>query len=160
MACDHHHTMTEISSVKEFVRQLNTAENVAVYYHQNTVDGSMKCDFISFRVHDRAFHYSVHCSRPFKGDVIRALVNNKNKTVLVYKKELAIRCLQQGLGWKPKNVIDAKDIATELGMKPNLDNLTRAMVGGQFCGGAMNFSGEVMPSQTALRHIDIVISRP
>ena len=45
-----------------------------------------------------------------------------------------------------------------MGMKPNLDSLTRAMVDGQFCGGAMNFSGEVMPSQRELRHIDIMLS--
>ena len=158
LACNRHHSLTEISSVKEFVRQLNTAENIAVYYHMNTVDGDMKCDFISLRVHKYVFHYSVHCSRPFKRDVIRALVQNKNKTVFVYKKEQAIRCLQQGLGWKPRNIIDAKDIATGMGMKPNLDNMTHALVGGKFCGRAMNFSGKVMPSQTALRHIDIMIA--
>ena len=43
-------------------------------------------------------------------------------------------------------------------MKPNLDNVTRAFVGGKFCGRAMNFSGKVMHSQTALRHIDIMIA--
>ena len=158
MACDRHHSLTESSSVMEFVKQLRTAENIAVYYHQNTVDGQLKCDFISFRVHNRVFHYSVHCSRPFKRDVIRALVQNKEKTVFVYKKEMAISSLQQSLGWKPKNVIDARDIARDMGMKPSLENMTRALVGGKFCGRAMNYSGKVMPSQTALRHIDITIA--
>ena len=46
----------------------------------------MACDFISFRVQKYAFRYLVHCSLPFECDVIRALAQNKNKTVFVYKK--------------------------------------------------------------------------
>ena len=158
MACDRHHSLVDTSSVKEFSRQLDSAENIAVYYHQNTVGGQLKCDFVSFRVHQRIFHFSVQFSNPFKRDVIRALVRNQGKTVFVFKRELAVPNLLKSLGWNPKNLIDAKDILRGMGLVPNLNSMASAIVGGQFCGRAMNFSGKAMPSQTALRHIDIMIS--
>ena len=85
----------------------------------------------------------------------------KNPTILsslddfVYKEEKATAYLREIIGWTPRNVIDAKVIAREANIPPMWDSLTNALVGGRFCCRRMNYSSITMPSQTALRHIDI-----
>ena len=91
-----------------------------------------------------------------KLEVIKVLVKYPNIKVYVYKKDSAALCLRQHLGWSPKNMIDAKDVARQLGIETRVEDIVGALVGGPFCHRATNFCGAFTPSQTALRHVDIM----
>ena len=156
LACGRHYLLTDISTVKEFDRKLGFASDVAISYHQNTIKGKRDCDFIAFHTFNRMYCYSVELSRHLKTDVIRVLVKNQDVKVYVYKKETATLYLRKHLGWTPGNPIDAKDVAQDIGIGSSLEDLTQKLVGGRYCFRAMNFCGASTPSQTALRHLDIM----
>ena len=156
LACDRHYFLTGVSTVGEFDQKLGFASDVAVTYHQNTIGGKRDCDFIVFHTFNRMYCYSVELSRHLKTDVIRVLVKNRDIKVYVYKKEMAIQYLRMHLGWTPRNLIDAKEVAQHIGIGSRIEDLTEKLVGGRFCCRAMNFCGASTPSQTALRHLDIL----
>ena len=156
LACDRHASLSDISTVREFAAKMSAARDVAVVYHQNTIEGKKNFDFIAFRTVNRMFYYSVEQSKPMKVEIVRVLVKYPNVKVYVYKKDTAALCLRQHLGWSPKNMIDAKDVAARNHIDTRLENIAEALVGGPFCFRAMNFSGATTPSQAALRHVDMM----
>ena len=84
------------------------------------------------------------------------LAKEKGKKVYIYKKELGMVYLRQLFGWRPKNLVDARDVARRIGTGDRLIHMTEKLVGGPFCLRGINFSGISTPSQVALRHIDLV----
>ena len=161
LACNRHQSLTDNPSVKEFARHFRSAKYVTIIFHQNTINskvGEKVCDFFSFRMDDRIFHYSVKLSAPYKKDVIRALVGNSNKPIFVYDKNRACRYLRECFGWTPTKATDAKSVAADNKILPRLEPMTNALVGGGYCERATNFYGGTMPSQTALRHLDVTAS--
>ena len=156
LACDRHSSLSDISAVREFATKMSSARDVAIAYHQNSIEGKTGCDFIVFRFHNRMFYYSVEQSKPMKVEVIKVLVKYPNIKVYVYKEHSASLYLRQHLGWKPRNVFEAKQLARQNGIRHRLEDISAALVGGQFCHRATNFCGASVPSQTALRHIDIL----
>ena len=49
LACDRHSPLADISSVREFASKMSTARDVAIVYHQNTIEGKKSFDLIAFR---------------------------------------------------------------------------------------------------------------
>ena len=158
MACGKYASLTDTSSVREFAKKMRSANYIAVSYHQNTVDGKLKCDFLSFRARDRMFHYVPSQSRRFQKEIILALDYVRRKPVFVFRQSLALDYLGKILGWIPSNVVDAYDVAKEIGVRPRIEDMSMAFTGGSFCTRATNFASIKMPSQTALRHIDVMAS--
>ena len=158
LACDRHYSLIDNSSVEEFKRKFGSSEYVAISYHQNTISGKVKCDFLSFRTDYQVFHYSTKMSLPFHRKIVQILVTYASKTVFVCGKDTAVGFLRQLFGWTPRNVVDAKDLARNNNIQPLLDPMTNALVGGFSCSRGTNFSGDTIPSQVALRHIDVMTS--
>ena len=158
LACDRHYSLTENSSVQEFKENFGRSEFVAISYHQNTIKGKAGCDFMSFRTEHRIFHYSPKMSASFRDKIVRFLVTYQNKTVFVNGKDTAVGYLRKFFGWTPRNIVDAKAVAEENGIRPLLNPMTEALVGGRFCHRGINFCGDTIPSQVALRHVDVMAS--
>ena len=158
LACDRHYFLTGLSTVREFEQKLGFVSDIAVSYHQSTVNGKKDCDLIVFHTVNRMYCYSVERSRHLKTDVIRVLVKNQDIKVYVYKKESAVLYLRKHLGWTPRNLVDAKEVALNIGIGANLEDITEKLVGGKYCYRGMSFCGASTPSQTALRHLDIMSS--
>ena len=158
LACGRHATLTDTSAVREFGKKLRSANYIAIAYHQNTVNGELSCDFLSFRTRDRIFHYSAVLSRHFQKDIILALENIRNKPVIVYRFDLARVYLCKLLGWVPSNAIDAMDVAKDIGVRARLNDMSFSFTGGPLCTRGANFAAVKMPSQTALRHLDVLAS--
>ena len=138
-----------------------SAKFVTIVFHQNSISsksGEKVCDFFSFRMDDRIFHYSVGLSATYKKDVARTLANNNNTPIFVYNKAAATRFLRKHFDWIPRKVTDAKAVAADNKILPRLEPMTNALVGGGYCERASNFHGGTMPSQTALRHLDVTAS--
>ena len=159
LACGRHFVMTDISAVHEFEKKLKSTDYLAILYHQNKIDGKLSCDFVSFRTRDRIFHYSVGASRTLKSciaDALKDLV--RRKPVFVFRKSVASTYLRNIFDWNPAVLVDAKALAEENRILPTLKDMVEAFVGGPFCARASHFTGVKAPSQTALRHVDVVAS--
>ena len=155
LRCGKFIVLSDIPAVTELKKHIRKARHIAVLFHHTELSGKLECDFLSFRLRDRIFHYSTHISRPHRSEIRAALELLGQKKVFCFKKERARLYLRDELQFWPQNLIDARDVAVRNGITPTMDEMTRILCGGPFCHRALHFTNVSIPSTVAITHIDV-----
>ena len=156
LACGNATVIVDPSAVHLFRKKLESARQLAIYYHLFSPDGTKTCEFLSFRLRTTIFHYSPHHSRANRPGVVSALMDHvKDKKVFVFSVAKASKYLAAEFDWVPANFIDASEVAKQNGIRPSLSDMAVHISGGDYCRRALRFPGNAIPSPGALKHLDV-----
>ena len=140
--------------VRQFAGKLQETPFLAIAHHGVVVDRQSMTDLLSIRLQNMVFHFAPRLFADLLSGFVEALrAHIGEKTVFIHRKK--IMPFFERNEWAPTTLVDVACVDDTL---VDIDKITEATVGGEFCRRGSNFSNISLPSPIALQHRAIYVS--